>query len=1018
MKSILTFIFLLFITSIPFSLTAQIANLTDAQGLGEGTYTFNLGSGDFQGYVDADGWLLWMQYHHEGGTNPNLNTIQAGEDLPIFDNSPLGADLSGDPSKWGHGAQNFAIDIPDADLWLRWEAETSEHSRKIHFESPVLGRFQSDLEDSFTPEITYKNILRADHTANLPAEAGATTGSNGGNNVLTGGPFWKFNEHSWEINTGGRWNVDNVRNTDGSLILSEHSTIHRVWVKPVPFNADILITALDDLQDHINGIQILSAGELTQIKNTIYIYSERLADTEALIVKAQEVVADYDAEIGPLFTTPSTQNGFNKDPSVSPGFEVERAMIALQQGLFDFVFTAEVYTQYPQLIDGTRFNSCVSFPGEALPPADPTISYTTSIRANFADPEGINPSYNINGDGTEHAFRPTGMYLAPGTVATISVPASFIGEDYYIRVGAHEWDLNNKPFFKRLDRITKKFAIDATSIEVFNPLGGAIAILVPYGADEGIVEISISNAIEAPFYSLKSFYETADFDGELDKPAPWAVFETDNVMYTIPSHSIVPGQFDLRQALEDWDAALQAINIILGRQAIADKHDVYMISDLLIRGGAYSIGYPMSNNQINYSAVPGPANFIDGPGPNDEVNFHEYGHASRISKYPGEGEAAVNFLYVMALNYGLDEDLNEAVKYSFVPNTFDIDKSATHRLVSNSFGSERDITNSTTNEVRYQHRGYAHYFEIVNILGWCPLKNFWESEFIDFQNGNDHGINNQDIDSRILRMSIAAGADFRPLFHVFGILPQDPTALQNAMDNNNIPQSLPVYNRLQEYLELVPEDEAEFLEYALFVYPNLMTNGPTDNPDYGVGWHYQKSLSYDVAEAQLRSSTLQDIIDLYYPNGQPEEYNNSNLCCIADPSLLVEFINDEITVTGDTGPYTFTSDTIDNVLMVTIVDSNGCQSSAEFVLTSLSEEVIGKVRVHPNPASTKLHLDLRAVNVEVESLQLYSISGQLIKRYAKADSVIDISGLNEGLYILQIILDDGSLVNERVLVLR
>ncbi len=105
MKKILSFIFLLSVIAIPFSLTGQITSLTDAQSLDEGAYTFNFGNGNFQGYIDEDGWILWMQYHHEGGTNPNLNVIQLGNDLPIFDDSPLGTDLSGDASKWGHGAQ-------------------------------------------------------------------------------------------------------------------------------------------------------------------------------------------------------------------------------------------------------------------------------------------------------------------------------------------------------------------------------------------------------------------------------------------------------------------------------------------------------------------------------------------------------------------------------------------------------------------------------------------------------------------------------------------------------------------------------------------------------------------------------------------------------------------------------------------------------------------------------------------------------------------------------------------------
>ena len=1018
MKKSLSFIFLLSVITIPFSLTGQITSLIDAQGLSEGTYTFNFGGGDFQGYVDEEGWVLWLQYHHAGGTNPNLSVIQPGTDLPIFDDSPLGTDLSGDASKWGHGAQTIAASIPDSDLWLRWEAETSHHERKIHFESPVLGKFQSDMEASFAPEITYKNIQRDDHTANLPDKAGGSNPNSAGNKVFTRAPFLRFNTYAWEINTSGRWNVDDVRNDDGTLIQSEHSTIHRVWVKPVPFNSDILISALDDLQGHINGLQTLTGDELSQLKNTIYIYSDKLAESEMLIVKAQDVMANYDLEIGPLFTTPNTQNGFNKDPSISPGLELERAIIALQQGLFDFVFTPEVYTAFPELIDGIKFNSCVSFPGEVEPPTDPTVNNTISIRADFGDPWGINPSYDINNEGTEHAFRPTGMYVAPGSVVTVTVPSSLVGKDYYIRVGAHEWDLNNKPIFKRLDRITKKFAIDATTIEVFNPLGGAIGILVPYEASEGIVEVNISNGVEAPFYSIKSFYETPDFDAELDKPAPWAVFETDNVMYTIPKHSIVPGEYDLKQTLLDWDVALQAINTILGRQPIGDKHDVYMISDLLIRGGAYSIGYPMSNSQINYSSVPGPANFIDGPGPRYETNFHEYGHASRISKYPGEGEALVNFLYIMAMNYGLGEDLNESVKYSFVPNTFDIDKTATHRLVSNSFGVERDITNSTTNEVRYQHRGYAHYFEIVDLLGWCPHENFWEQEYIDFQNGIDRGINNQDIDSRILRMSIAAATDLRPLFHVFGIVPQDPAALQEAFDQNDIPSSLIVYNRLQEYLDLIPEDNDAFLEYALVVYPNLYTAGPTSNVDYGTGWHYQKSLTYDMTEAQARISTLQNIIDMYYPNGQPVDNNNPGACCLLD-TIVVELINDEVVVTGGTAPYNITIDTVGTTQTITAVDVNGCQSSAEFIIiTSLSGEEMEDIRIYPNPATTELYIDLTGSKSPIETLQLVSTNGQLIRSYPKTNTVLDIAQLNDGLYILHVVLDDGLRINKRVLVLR
>ena len=872
----------------------QFSSLTAVQDQAEGVHTFNFGNGNFQGYVDADGWMLWLQYHHEGGTSPGLNPISEGNNLPLFDNSPMGTDLSSDLTKWGHGGQSFAASIPDGELWLRWEAATAHHTRKIHFESPVLGTFQTDTADSFIPDIAFQFVPRPDHTANLPANASSTNRASTGNNALTGGPFLRFANNRWDIGTGDRWHVDNSKNEDGTNILEEHSTIHRVWVKPIPFNNTLLMTTFCNLQDHINGSQTLSATELDQIKNVLYLYAENITNSKALMEKALAVMDDFDAQIGPLFTTSNTVSGFPRDPlSDSAGRELERAIVALEQAIFDHIFTRDIWETCPHLIHDRKFKSCVAFPGDIAAPTDSSATYTVDIRANFEDPWGINPSYTINGDGTDHAFRPTGFYLAPGSFAKVTVPSAIVNKGYYIRVGVHEWDLGNKPNFKRLDRITKKFPIDSTTVTVFNPFGGAIGILVPLGATEGIVNIAADNIVEAPFYSIKSFYETADFEAELNKIAPWAVFETDNVMYTIPRHNIVPGAYDLRQTLADWDTGIKAINYILGRPATADKHDFYLINDVFIRGGAFSIGYPMSNSAINFASIPGNPQFIDGPSSKYHVLFHEYGHASRISKFAGEPEALVNFLYVMAMDYGLGEDLNLAHTGSFVPHTFDIDKTAIHRMASNTFGGERIIAGNTTNEVRYQHRGYGHYTEIVNLFDWCALRNFWLQENIDFENGIDHGINDQDQDSRIVRMSIAAETDLRPLFHFFGIIPKDAAMLDNQMLANNLTASRTLYNRLQEYKALLPADATAFQDYALSIYPTLLTSGPTANPDFGIGWFYLKSLSYDTSEKAAIEATLQSIIDLYFPSGAPSTDAKVSLDCLREQGNCSDGIDND-----------------------------------------------------------------------------------------------------------------------------
>lgn len=808
---------------------------------------------------------------------------------------------------------------------------------------------------------------------------------------------------------GGYWlYVDNLLVSSGSDDIGSYAT----FTTNSPCETS---EALIALLNHINSNNTLTETELLAIRD-VFLAQPQCLQNEEFIVLAKSVIDEYDSLVGPLFSTPNTVNGFSKDPVAAPGLGMERAMVALQQVILDFVMTPEVYAEYPEHIDGWIFNTSHTFPGYVDPPSDPSVSHSMLIRANFKDPAGTNPHLNINGDQTNHALRPTGLYLAPGSIATVTVPNSLVGQGFYVRVGSHEWDLGIRPKFYRLDRITKKFPIDTSTIEVFNPFGGAISILVPYESDSGIVEISVTNGVESPFFSLKSFYETPNFNTELSKPGPWAVFETDNVMFTIPSHSIVPGQYDLMQTLIDWDTALQGVNSIMAREIVSDKHNMYMIADITIRHNVYSIGYPMSNTPQSFTDVPGPAYFMNGPGPDDETNFHESGHALAMTKFPGEVEAIVNFPYIMAMNYGLNEDLNEAVKHSFVPNTFDIDKTVTHRLVSNTFGSERDISNTTTDEVRYQHRGYGHYFEIVNILDWCPLRNFWKQEFIDFDNGIDHGINNQDIDSRILRMSAGAQVDLRPLFHVFGILPEDSISLQEDLDQLDIIPSEAIYNRLQDYFTLIPEDNAAFVWYALNVYPNLYTDGPTATPDYGVGWHYQKSLTYDTIEAQERIETLQGIIELYYPNGEPSS-ETPDVCCLLD-TMIIDVVDEEVIVIGGVAPYEITIDINGNIQVVTVIDFDGCETTAEFPILGLSDELMDGIKIYPNPASTDIHIDLIDSSLQIKTLQLISHNGQLINEYQKSDRILDITSINTGVYILNIELTDGSQMNKRIIILR
>lgn len=823
--------------------------------------------------------------------------------------------------------------------------------------------------------------------------------------------FEIFDTYGDGILSPGGYQVD----VNGNPVLSggANYTTFASGTISCPDSCIMTVNGLNNFKSHINGTVTLSNNDFNLIGKTFAKFPKCLAQNEPTILLCKSTVADYDNIVGALFTTTNTLGGFSKDTLAAPGLEKERTMISLQQAILDAVMTQEVFALYPQHIYGWKFNSCTNFPGFVNPPIDSTLSKSILIRANFEDPKGINPFYEINSEGMKHALRPTGLYLAPGSVVSITVPDSLVGQDYYIRVGSHDWDFKERPSYKRLDRISKKFLIDSTTMKVFNPLGGAISILVPYGANDGNVTVSLKNGVEAPFFSIKSFYQTTNINAELSKPGPWAVFESENVMYTIPKHSITTGQNNLLQTLENWEKACRGMNSILARQIIPDKHNMYMIADLDIRTGVYSIGYPMCNTPLDYTNVPGPAYFINGPGPDDEINFHETGHALAISKFLGEEEALVNFPYIMAMNYGLGEALNDAVRYSFVPNTFTIDLTAMHRMVSNTFGTARDISNTTTDEVRYQHRGYGHYFEIVNLFGWCALRNFWQQEFIDLINGIDHGIHVQNQDRRIVRLSIAAKADLRPLLEVFGIIPQDSIYVQDTLTVNGVLPSLEVYNRLQTYVNLIPQDSSAFVNYALTVYPNLFVDGPIEDPNFGVGWHYQKSLTYNTNEAQQRSNILQAIITKYFPSGQPSNIN-SDLCCLLD-TLNVTVVNGMVQISGGVSPYTISYDTIGNNINVTVMDFDNCEVTVPHSLTNVTSESIEELKVYPNPASTEIFVDLN--NNQVESLQIFSIHGQAL---TKVDNVnhINISNLDQGVYLLQIQMANGTRVNKKILLIR
>ena len=986
----------------------------------------------------------------------------------------------------------------------------------------------------------------------------------------------------------------------------------------------IYLDIVNSLIDYINGEIVLTNTDLANNHDLLVLHMPELATDMESVSRSFELLDLFDQTIGGLFTTANTQNGINR-AYASDGLNLHRNIILISQGLIDYAYSEEWLQDDDSLLEGKYFQTAHYFPGFVDVAGDPNGVENATVKCSYLLAPGSQPWAEI---GNPNVVRPTGCYLAPGSIAEITLPDALIGKGIKIRVGAHFWDLDNKSRYKRLDRVSITYDVNEVVTKIAHPLGGGIYLEIPLGVDEGILDISLKNVVRSPFYSMKTFHETtlAEWqDVERKHSAPWTDFETDKFMMQVPTSWIYEFD-DPKTLLENWDKSMDAVSDLLGRPRITDRHKNYLQFDVIIRGSAYHPGYPMSNTPYNpnddTNGLPN-HNILRGPQFGQDIHFHELGHEVAISKFVGETEALVNFLYVPILNKCFDYTLGEAFQESFGPsyNYFSTKDNTTRtRLVADTFheGDPRNTCSCTKNEVRYQHRGYAHYVDIVELYGWEALERFWHSESEAAAMGNPFPVNNQDQDDRMFRMSLAAGVDLRPLFHFWGLHPNDQEALAQRMEDNNLALPMSIKSKLHQYRDFIPSDYDEFVSFANELYPDFL-NYSGDQFDFGAGWYKATAETFDEAKASKIEQALSDIIILYYGTDcfevdeflTPEfgveaqhckstEYNllptssvngvdgswnqegidasvvgqfeysfvpdldqcadntsivleifgseativgdtlkcyerqsnysteenfdsylwtldgqiisvmesieleqggvlkltatdangciseaeitiveteeieisitiTSPLCfggngyaafepiggsgddysysipiwtplsagsnevevtdsfgCskvfpfeIIEPAqLTVDYIDNEIVVYGGTEPYFITETTTGNLLQVLAEDSNGCQSFGEFILTSVAEISFDALRIFPNPAKDELYLDLSGVNLKMESLQLVSIDGQLIKEYEKGDSVLDVSQAENGVYVLQMLFEGGLRVHRKVSILR
>jgi hypothetical protein len=650
---------------------------------------------------------------------------------------------------------------------------------------------------------------------------------------------------------------------------------------------EVFNSALAFIRAHLDGKLTLTTEQLVVQRERLKQTMHAVAESKEALQQAFSIIAVYEKmRNGAFFINEKTKNGFpneyyGNDNSLPDGErEIDRAVLAVQQGLHDVAFTSTNLAKHKSFLKWKKFNSSDFFPGKVKDnvKANSCTTYSAKINATMAKDVDLRTAYS-----QYFARRPTGYYLAAGDIARVTVPATMVNKGFIVQVGAHIHDKALKSTIKRPYRVTTRFPVVSEVTEIANPNGGGIYIDVPYLASAGDVTVSIQNAVPAPFFAASKLNQTTLAQWKTvqrSNPAPWADFMSDKYMMTLPTSWIYKYE-DPVALMKDWDARMDVVSDYVGLSRIRNNYILYSIVDTNLNSDAGGIGYPTCNNCKYDSNEPTDGNnksWFLVPGKDlvkgSTTEMHELGHAQLFSNFDGEGEAACNMFYVAAANQLYNKDIDQALGESMDNGPhLGREVAATNWMVTNNFrlGKPMDISDADTNEVRYQERGYAKYVEIAALFGWSKIGDYYAQENRVFKKeAQDAGAKLNSSDSRILRWSIAAGWDVTPLIHFWGVQPKDGAALSAAIAGANLKPSAAIYDRLLKYRSLIPMSNEAFQKHAsVFVNKEISQINSARSPLYGEGWYFAQLNKYSAADGQAAQKAFDDIIAKYFPNGRP-----------------------------------------------------------------------------------------------------------------------------------------------------
>lgn len=249
-------------------------------------------------------------------------------------------------------------------------------------------------------------------------------------------------------------------------------------------------------------------------------------------------------------------------------------------------------------------------------------------------------------DLSQHGWKSTGLYAAPGEAVTIQLDAGALKQGFVAQIGCHSDLLWDKDEWRRTPQMIRRFPLRKVTQEIGHALGGPIYVIAPQNAASKRLNVEIGNAVEAPYFVLGQT-KLADWRKTLQhRPAPWAELECDRVILSVPS-TLVRELDDPEALMTHWRAVLDACADLRGIPHERKRPERFVF-DRQISAGFLHSGYPIMGHLEPTAPEIVDLRHLQSKG--GWGFYHELGHNHQLPEwtFEGTGEVTCNWfaLYV------------------------------------------------------------------------------------------------------------------------------------------------------------------------------------------------------------------------------------------------------------------------------------------------------------------------------------------------------------------------------------